>query len=69
MSAHPARQAAATTAATTVAGATVEDHRKVRTDWFADARKALNNLPVALSESVKDRDERIEQDYLCLDRW
>lgn len=59
-SAHPARQAAATTAAATIAGATVEDHRKVRTDWFADARKALNNLPVALSESVKDRDERIE---------
>ncbi|MEW2474696.1 helicase-related protein [Micromonospora gifhornensis] len=56
---HPARQDAAEVAATALAAETVEEHRKVRIDWFAQARKDLTNLPIALTDGVEDRDQRI----------
>ncbi|SIN14420.1 protein of unknown function [Micromonospora cremea] len=56
---HPARQESATAAATALAAATVEEHHKVRTDWFGQARRDLTNLPIALTDSIDDRDERI----------
>ncbi len=42
-----------------VAKATLAEHRKVRGDWFAQARKDLTNLPLALTDAIDDRDERI----------
>ncbi len=56
---HPARQDAAAVAARAIATETVEEHTKVRTDWFAQAQKDLTNLPFALTDGL-DRDERIE---------
>lgn len=56
---HPARIAAATAAAELVSLDTVEEHRRVRTDWFAQARKDLQNLPIALTDTIDDRDARI----------
>jgi superfamily II DNA or RNA helicase len=56
---HPARQDAAEAAAQAVADITVQEHRAVRTNWFAQARRDLNNLPIALTDSISDRDERI----------
>ncbi len=56
---HPARLSAATAAAALVSQDTVEEHRRVRTDWFAQARKDLLNLPIALTDTIDDRDARI----------
>ncbi|MER5323705.1 helicase-related protein [Streptosporangium roseum] len=56
---HPARQATASAAAAAIADDTVEEHRRVRTDWFAQARKDLTNLPIVLTDNIDDRDERI----------
>lgn len=56
---HPAREARALEAALQVAGETVAQHRKVRSDWFAQARRDLTNLPLNLTEGIKDRDTRI----------
>lgn len=56
---HPARLSAARTAAELVSQDTVEEHRRVRTDWFAQARKDLLNLPIALTDTIDDRDARI----------
>jgi len=56
---HPARLSAATAAAELVSQDTVEEHRRVRTDWFAQARKDLLNLPIALTDTIDDRDARI----------
>lgn len=56
---HPSRVAAAAAAARDVAEATVAEHQRVRTDWFAQARKDLETLPVALAGTVKDRDTRL----------
>ncbi|MFB6724858.1 helicase-related protein [Kribbella sp. NPDC056345] len=56
---HPARQDKAGQAAVTVAQETVEQHRSVRTDWFAQARKDLTNLPLSLTDSIKDRETRL----------
>ena len=42
-----------------VAEATVAEHRRVRSDWFAQARRDLNNLPVSLTEDIADRDTRV----------
>jgi superfamily II DNA or RNA helicase len=57
--AHPARVQAAKAAVDDVAKATLDEHRKVRGEWFAQARKDLTNLPLALTEEIEDRDERI----------
>jgi hypothetical protein len=56
---HPARLQAAEGAAADVAKATLTDHRKVRGEWFAQARKDLTNLPLAITDAIDDRDERI----------
>ena len=56
---HPARLQAAEGAADEVAQATLVEHRKVRGEWFAQARKDLTNLPLALTDAIDDRDERI----------
>ncbi len=57
---HPARQDAAAATAQALAGETVGEHREVRADWFAQVRKELGNLPIALTDRIEDRDERIE---------
>ncbi|GAA2440604.1 helicase-related protein [Mycolicibacterium llatzerense] len=57
--AHPAREGAAMSVACEVAEATVAEHRRVRSDWFAQARRDLNNLPVSLTEDIADRDTRV----------
>lgn len=57
--AHPARLQAAEAAAGDVAKATLAEHRKVRGEWFAQARKDLTNLPLALTGEIADRDQRI----------
>jgi superfamily II DNA or RNA helicase len=57
---HPAREGRALAAAREVAAATVAEHRKVRTDWFAQARRDLNSLPLNLTESIDDRAARLE---------
>lgn len=59
-SAHPAREGRALEAARDVAAATVAEHRKVRSDWFAQARRDLTNLPLNLTETIDDRDTRVE---------
>lgn len=57
---HPAREDRADTAARQVADATVAEHRKVRADWFAQARRDLTNLPLSLTETIADRSTRLE---------
>ena len=57
---HPARVERALTAAAEVAAATLAQHQKVRADWFARARRDLANLPLSLTESIDDRDARLE---------
>jgi len=56
---HPAREGRALEAARDVAAATVAEHRKVRSDWFAQARKDLNNLPLNITENIQDREARV----------
>lgn len=56
---HPAREGRALETACKVAAATVSEHRKVRSDWFAQARRDLTNLPLNLTESIKDRENRL----------
>ena len=57
---HPAREGRALAAAREVAAVTVGEHRKVRTDWFAQARRDLTNLPLNLTENIGDRVTRVE---------
>ncbi len=57
--AHPARLQAAEAASAQVAQSTLVEHRKVRREWFAQARKDLNNLPLEITDSIQDREERI----------
>ena len=56
---HPARVDSAVQAAQQVADQTVLEHQKVRTDWFAQARKDLTNLPLTLTDSITDRPARL----------
>jgi superfamily II DNA or RNA helicase len=56
---HLAREDRALATAREVAAATVAEHRQVRTDWFAQARRDLTNLPLSLTESIADRDARL----------
>ena len=55
--AHPARLQAAEAAAEEVAQTALAEHRKVRGDWFAQARKDLNNLPLEITDSIEDRED------------
>lgn len=57
---HPAREGHALTTAREVAAATVTEHRRVRADWFAQARRDLTNLPLSLTENIDDRNRRVE---------
>ncbi len=57
--AHPARQGRALEVARQVAETTVAEHRRVRSDWFAQARRDLNNLPVSLTEDIVERNTRV----------
>jgi superfamily II DNA or RNA helicase len=57
---HPAREGIALAAAAKVAETTLAQHRKVRTDWFAQARRDLTNLPLSLTDGIKDRAARLE---------
>jgi superfamily II DNA or RNA helicase len=57
---HPAREGVAVAAASEVAAATLAQNRKVRADWFAQARRDLENLPLSLTESISDRSARLE---------
>jgi superfamily II DNA or RNA helicase len=57
--AHPAREQAAEIAAAAVADHTLVEHRRIRNEWFAQARKDLRNLPHELANSIEDREERI----------
>ena len=57
--AHPARESLAMEVAREVAEATVAEHRRVRSEWFAQARRDLNNLPVSLTEDIADRSTRV----------
>ncbi|PTR36690.1 type III restriction/modification enzyme restriction subunit [Rhodococcus sp. OK611] len=56
---HPARLDNADHAARVVAEQTVLDHQKVRSDWFAQARKDLMNLPITLTEGIDNRTARL----------
>ena len=56
---HPAREHAATIEAGKTARQTVTEHQRVRTEWFAQARHHLQNLPVELTLEITDKDERI----------
>ncbi|MFK4363125.1 helicase-related protein [Rhodococcus sp. 27YEA6] len=56
---HPARAELAQTAALEVAVQTRLEHQKVRADWFTRASKDLKDLPVALTEEITDRAERM----------
>lgn len=56
--AHPAREGRALEVAREVAAVTVAEHRKVRSDWFATARRNLMDLPLNLTENITDRDTR-----------
>ncbi|OBB05374.1 helicase [Mycolicibacterium conceptionense] len=56
---HPARMKAASSMAATVAEETLIEHSRVRADWFARARRDLENLPIALTDAIKSRTERI----------
>nr|WP_255495461.1 helicase-related protein [Nocardia sp. GTS18] len=56
---HPARLDHANQAAHLVAEESVLARQKVRADWFAQARKDLQNLPITLTEGILDRNDRV----------
>lgn len=56
---HPARESRAAEVARAVAETTVTEHRRVRSDWFAQARRDLMNLPMSLTDGIDDRDTRL----------
>ena len=57
--AHPARAGRALEVAQKVAETTVAEHRRVRSEWFAQARRDLTNLPLSLTDDIEDRDTRL----------
>lgn len=57
--AHPARQGRAQEVARQIAETTVAEHRRVRSEWFAQARRDLTNLPLSLTEGIEPRDTRV----------
>ena len=56
---HPARQEAAADAAQELASRSQEEQQKVRSEWFAQARKDLTNLPLDLTVNIPDHDARV----------
>ena len=57
--AHPAREMKAGETANVVAEETVASHRQVLADWFAQARRDLENLPLSLTDDIADREARL----------
>lgn len=55
-----ARLDAATVAANAIGQETISQHRKGRLEWFAQARKDLEDLPLKLSEGIKDKQQRLD---------
>src|SRR5207248_1181914 len=58
MQPHPAREDAAVAAARAMADKTRADQQRVRAEWFARARQDLKSLPIDLTVSIDDREER-----------
>lgn len=56
---HPAREQAAITEANTTATKTEQQQQVVRTDWFEQARRDLEQLPIALTVEVEDKETRV----------
>ena len=56
---HPARETRAVEQAQAVAAETVAAQSRVRSDWFAQARRDLMNLPLTLTDEITDRDTRL----------
>ncbi|MFB6777732.1 helicase-related protein [Streptomyces sp. NPDC056352] len=57
--AHPAREQLAEERAHELASGTRTKYQEVRDDWFASARRDLENLPVDLTHQIPNRDERL----------
>ncbi|MFF0831615.1 helicase-related protein [Streptomyces sp. NPDC003344] len=57
--AHPAREQLAEERALELANGTRMKYQEVRDDWFASARRDLENLPVDLTHQIPNRDERL----------
>ena len=57
---HPARESRAAEAAGIVAEQTVTAHRQVMSDWFAQARRDLMNLPLTITDEIENRETRLE---------
>jgi superfamily II DNA or RNA helicase len=55
---HPAKGDAAIRSAASVARDALAEQQRVRAEWFARARRDLNNLPMDLTVSIVDRNER-----------
>lgn len=56
---HPARGQLAEERANQLAYDTRKKYQEVRDDWFASARRDLENLPVDLTHQIPNRDERL----------
>lgn len=56
---HPGREQRAVEEAAKAASSTVTEHQRVRSEWFAQARHDLQNLPVSLTLEMEDKDQRI----------
>ncbi|MGC4857382.1 DUF3883 domain-containing protein, partial [Micromonospora sp. DT4] len=56
---HPARIDTAAQAAAALAAKTRDEHQRVRSEWFAQARHDLQNLPVDLTVGIADKKERV----------
>jgi superfamily II DNA or RNA helicase len=56
---HPAREQLAETRANQLASDTRTKYQEVRDDWFASARRDLENLPIDLTHQIRDRNERL----------
>ncbi|MGH2596916.1 MAG: DEAD/DEAH box helicase, partial [Actinomycetota bacterium] len=56
---HPGRRLAAEEAVHKAATEIEEQQRRVRGDWFSTARKDLEALPVQLTKSIEDHQERV----------
>jgi superfamily II DNA or RNA helicase len=56
---HPAREQSAIAAAASAADKTVAEHQRVRSDWFAQARRDLQSLPTDLTVAMESRAQRL----------
>ncbi|MGX1909290.1 helicase-related protein [Streptomyces phaeochromogenes] len=56
---HPAREQLAEERANELATGTRTRYQDVRDEWFASARRDLENLPVDLTHQIPNRDERL----------